>query len=117
MNTRLVRRETCVVDSAVCPYAESAKKAFEDLGGKYTMPATALANDLVIFYAPWELYRRRVTVMKNYLRQSLPRINDLLRIGENTVVSARLTRRCICSGTVWERVGALPHSRYRGITF
>ena len=32
--------------------------------GRYMMPPTALANDLMIFYAPRELYTRNVTVME-----------------------------------------------------
>ena len=44
--------------------SRECEKGLVDRDGKYTMPATALVNDLMIFHAPRELYRRRVTVME-----------------------------------------------------
>ena len=46
------------------PVCIECDKAKIDRDGKYTMPPSALVNDLMIFYAPKELYTRNVTILE-----------------------------------------------------
>ena len=39
-------------------------RAKTDRDGKYKMPPGALVNDLMIFYAPRELYTKNVTILE-----------------------------------------------------
>ena len=54
------------------PLCRECRNGMVDWRGKAAMPPAALANDMMVFYAPKELYTQKVTVME------MPPQNDVL---------------------------------------
>ena len=55
--------DTCVFcERCEVPLCSECKIGFKDETGAWTLPDAALANDMMIFYAPRELYDLQVTV-------------------------------------------------------
>ena len=65
---RLCKDEACMASSTACPRCRmrlcNECKSYLHKKGKPAMPPVALTNDMMVYYAPRELYTKNVTVME-----------------------------------------------------
>ena len=75
------------------------------------MPPAALANDMMIFYAPRELYTKKVTIMEMICASVCLTSMICFSLEKNIGGNVRSTSKFICRITVWlhEEVRHLSH--------